>query len=78
MASRSLRKFSPCLAFFDTKSSFLILVRPSTSAPISGPNMLSISSRVASVSSIVSCRTAATMVDSSSFRSVRMAATSRG
>ena len=35
MASSSLRKFSACSAFLVTRSSFLILVRPSTSAPIS-------------------------------------------
>ena len=34
-----------------------ILVRPSTSAPICGPKVVLISSSVASVSSIVSCRT---------------------
>ena len=43
MATSSLRKFSACSAFLVTRSSFLILVRPSTSAPISLPNFWSIS-----------------------------------
>ena len=47
IASRSLRRFSACLASLVTRSSFLSLVRPSTSAPISGPNSSSISARVA-------------------------------
>ena len=38
IAIKSLRKFSACCAFFETRSSRLILVSPSTSAPISGPN----------------------------------------
>ena len=38
MATSSLRKFSACSAFFDDEVEFLILVRPSTRAPISGPN----------------------------------------
>ena len=46
MASRSLRRFSACLASRETRSSFLSLVRPSTSAPMSGPNSWSISARV--------------------------------
>ncbi len=78
MAIRSLRKFSACSAFLVTRSSFLSLVRPSTSAPISSPNSWSISERVTSVSSITSCSSAATIVASSSFSSVRIAATSRG
>ena len=40
MASRSLRRFSACLASLVTRSSFFSLVRPSTSAPMSGPNRL--------------------------------------
>ena len=59
MASRSLRRFSACAAFSETRSSRSILVRPSTSAPISAPNSWSISARVASVSSMVSCSSAA-------------------
>ena len=47
MASRSLRKFSPCAARLETRSSRLILVRPSTRAPICGPKVLLISSSVA-------------------------------
>ena len=47
IASSSLRRFSACSAFFETRSSFFSLVRPSTSLPISGPNSSSISSRVA-------------------------------
>ena len=39
MASSSLRRFSACAAFFDTRSSLLILVRPSTSRPMSSPNI---------------------------------------
>ena len=38
MASRSLRRFSACSARLETRSSFLSLVRPSTSSPISLPN----------------------------------------
>ena len=56
----------------------MIFVSPSTSEPISGPNSRLISSSVAAVSSIVSCRTAATIVAVSSLRSVRIAATSSG
>ena len=78
IASSSLRRFSACLASRETSSSRFSLVRPSTSAPISWPNSWSISARVASVSSIVSCSSAATMVASSSLRSVRIAATSSG
>ncbi len=78
IASSSLRRFSACLASRDTSSSRFSLVRPSTSAPISWPNTWSISARVASVSSMVSCSSAATMVASSSLRSVRIAATSSG
>ena len=72
MASRSLRKFSACSAFLVTRSSFLILVRPSTSEPISAPNSASISLRVAAVSSIVSCSSAVAIVASSSRISARM------
>ena len=43
IASKSLRRFSACLASRVTRSSFFSLVRPSTSAPISGPNFSSIS-----------------------------------
>ena len=43
MATSSLRKFSACSAFLVTRSSFLILVSPSTRAPISSPNFWSIS-----------------------------------
>ena len=39
MASSSLRRFSACAAFFETRSSLLILVRPSTSRPMSSPNI---------------------------------------
>jgi hypothetical protein len=56
----------------------LSLVNPSTSVPMSGPNRLSISARVVAVSSMVSCKSAAAMVASSSLRSVRIAATSIG
>ena len=78
MASRSLRRFSACLASRDTRSSFFSLVRPSTRWPMSGPKIWSISARVVGVSSIVSCSSAAAIVASSSLRSVRMAATSSG
>ena len=47
IASSSLRRFSACLASLVTRSSFLSLVRPSTSAPMSVPNIWSISARVA-------------------------------
>ena len=43
IASSSLRRFSACSAFLETRSSFLILVSPSTSSPISSPNSSSIS-----------------------------------
>ena len=78
MATSSLRKFSACSAFLVTRSSFLILVRPSTSAPISSPNIWSISARVTSVSSMTSCSSAVAIVASSSLSSVRIAATSSG
>ena len=78
MATRSLRKFSACSAFLVTRSRRRILVSPSTRVPISGPNSWSISARVIGVSSMTSCSSAVTMVASSSFRSVRMAATSSG
>ena len=54
------------------------LVTPSTSRATSLPNSFSISSGVASVSSIVSWRIAVAMVWSSSLRSVRIPATSIG
>jgi len=69
--------FGLCGAFGD-KIKPLSLVSPSTRRPMSLPKSLSISSLVESVSSIVSCKTAATIVASSSFMSVRIAATSRG
>ena len=47
IASRSLRRFSACLASRETRSSFFSLVRPSTSWPMSWPNSWSISARVA-------------------------------
>ena len=40
MATSSLRKFSACSAFLETRSRRRILVRPSTSVPISGPEQL--------------------------------------
>ena len=43
IASSSLRRFSACSAFLETRSSFFSLVRPSTSLPISLPNSSSIS-----------------------------------
>ncbi len=46
MASRSLRRFSACLASRETRSSFFSLVRPSTRWPMSGPKIWSISARV--------------------------------
>ena len=54
------------------------LVTPSTSRATLAPNSRSISSGVATVSSIVSCRIAVAIVSSSSWRSVRMPATSIG
>ena len=77
-ASSSLRRFSACCASRDTSSSRCSLVTPSTSLPIAGPKSWSISSRVAPVSSIVSCSSATAMEASSSLRSVRIAATSSG
>ncbi len=62
MASRSLRKFSACSACFETRSSRLIFVRPSTSAPISGPKSWSISASVASVSSPTSASVPSTEI----------------
>ena len=56
----------------DCASILLSLVTPSTSRATSLPNSFSISSGVASVSSIVSWRIAVTIVSSSSLRSVRM------
>ena len=47
IASSSLRRFSACFASLVTRSSFLSLVSPSTSAPMSLPNIWSISARVA-------------------------------
>ena len=38
MANSSLRRFSACSVFLETRSSLRSLVRPSTSAPISEPN----------------------------------------
>jgi len=54
------------------------LVTPSTRRAISSPNMPEISSRVASVSSIVSCSRPVTIDAVSSFISARMPATSTG
>ena len=64
IASRSLRKFSACAACLETRSSFLSLVSPSTRAPISGRQLADLG-ECALVSSMVSCRSAATMVASS-------------
>ena len=61
--------------FADCISSCESLVTPSTRSAICAPNIFSISSRVASVSSIVSCSSPATMVAASSLYSVRMPAT---
>ena len=78
IASRNLRRLSAARSDALVPSSFDNLVTPSTRRATSSPNRAAISSRVASVSSIVSCRMAVTTVAVSSFSSVRMPATSIG
>jgi len=58
MARTSLRKFSACLAWSDGISMRVSLVTPSTRRATSGPKCLVMSSIVAEVSSMVSCRSA--------------------
>ena len=78
IASRNLRRFSAARSFSLCASILLSLVTPSTSRATLPPNSRVISSGVATVSSIVSCRIAVAIVSSSSLRSVRMPATSIG
>ena len=78
MARTSLRRFSASLVLSDWTSRRLSLVTPSTRRAIFSPNMPAISSRVASVSSIVSCSRPVTIDEASSFISARMPATSTG
>ena len=78
MASRNLRRFSAARSFSVCASILDSLVTPSTSLATEGPNNREISSGVATVSSIVSCRIAVAIVSSSRRRSVRMPATSIG
>ena len=78
IASTSLRRFSASLVLSDCTSSAASLVTPSTSRATLSPNRRAISSRVASVSSIVSCSRPVTIEAVSSFISARMPATSTG
>jgi hypothetical protein len=78
IASSSLRKFSAWAVSVEVSSSWVSLVTPSTRSAISAPNRRDISSRVAGVSSMVSCNSAVTIEASSSCSSVRIAATSSG
>jgi hypothetical protein len=78
IARTSLRKFSACFSWSDWSSIRLSLVTPSTRRATSLPNLASMSSIVASVSSTVSCRSAVTIEAVSSFMPVRMPATSSG
>ena len=78
MASTSLRRFSASLVLSDWTSSRDSLVTPSTSRATLSPNIRAISSRVASVSSSVSCSRPVTIDEVSSFISARMPATSTG
>jgi|GEM_PF-4750229 len=78
MARTSFRRFSACLAWSDCISIRESLVTPSTRRPISTPNILSMSSCVAGVSSMVSC-SSAVMIDAQSSRYlVKIPATSMG
>ena len=78
MASTSLRRFSASLVVSDWTSRRESLVTPSTSLAMSSPNSRVISSRVASVSSSVSCSRPVTIDEVSSRISARMPATSTG
>ena len=78
IARTSLRRFSASLVLSDCTSRRLSLVTPSTRRATLSPNRRAISSRVASVSSIVSCRRPVTIEAVSSFISARMPATSTG
>ena len=78
IASTSLRRFSASLVLSDCISSRRRLVTPSTRRAMSSPNRPAISSRVASVSSSVSCSRPVTIEAVSSRISARMPATSTG
>ena len=66
IARMNLRRFSDCFVYSDCSSRRVSLVTPSTRVAISSPNFEAISSRVAGVSSIVSCSSAVAMAAASS------------
>jgi len=79
IATTILRKFSACFSSWVFAAlNWESLVTPSTRSAISSPNSPEISSRVASVSSMVSWRRPVTMEASSSFISASRPATSSG
>lgn len=78
IAMSILRRLLTCAWLRDSISRLLILVTPSTSSATVSPNFLRMSSSVYSVSSTVSCKTAARKVSLSMRKSERMMATSTG
>ncbi len=79
MASRSLRKFSPCAGALRDQIEALDLGQPvDEPADLRGEDPVDLVQGRGGIFLDVSCSTAATMVASSSRRSVRMAATSSG
>ena len=79
IASRSLRRFSACLASLGDEVELLQLGQALDQRADVGAEQSGRSRRASSaVSSMVSCSSAAAMVASSSLRSVRIAATSSG
>ncbi len=78
IASSILRKFSACRCSLDENGIAPSLVTPSTTCAMSWPNTSRMRSMLVSVSSTTSCSSPAATATTSSFRSARMAATSRG
>ena len=78
IASSNLRKFSACLDWSDCNWMRVSLVTPSTSRATLWPNRRSMSSKVAWVSSMVSCSRAVMIESPSSLNPVRIPATSTG
>ena len=78
MAISILRKFSACASAFDSKLICVSLETPSTSSATSSPNSVAMCSLAVGVSSMTSCRMAATMVSWSIRISARIFATCTG
>ena len=78
IAIKSLRMFSASLVSLDVSCICVSFVTPSTRSAISGENFSAMSFLVERVSSIVSCKSAVMIVESSSFCCARIIATSTG